>query len=159
TCGDKFGFCDKKSDNYKVALPSAAYVTACKFNDFNGNHVQDLGEETLPHWPISATGVDGGPIHTSTHDFCCVPFSVMNFPGTSGGSMAATMQLSEGTLGAKWSQTAPVDGVRVRSGTTPAYTVTGGVVSTTDLRPGDVLEIDFGNHNDDCNDPGECGTV
>ena len=72
-----FGFCDSKTDSFKVKKSTAAYVTVCKFNDQNNNGVRDAGEPLIPHWPITATGVDAGDstdqtVKTQTDDFGCV---------------------------------------------------------------------------------------
>src|SRR5262245_49973352 len=71
------GFCDNdsKTDNFKVRQATAAYVNVCKFNDFNGNGTQDLGEPFIAHWPITAEGVDNGPVTTQTNDDGCVSFT------------------------------------------------------------------------------------
>src|SRR5258706_6458068 len=66
TC--KWGFCgDTKSDNFKVMKPTPAYVVACKFNDLNNDGSQvdsqtSTLEPMIEGWPITATGVDGGPV-------------------------------------------------------------------------------------------------
>ena len=55
-----YRFCDSdsKTDNFKVASTTSAYINVCKFNDANGNGVQDAGEPFIPGWPIVVTGVD-----------------------------------------------------------------------------------------------------
>jgi hypothetical protein len=138
-----FGFCgtSSKTDNFKIKIAS---IVACKFNDLDASGVQDPGEPFISGWPITATGVDAGgntgqTVTVQTGPDGCVSFNVS-------GPFPATVTLTEGTLGSDWSQTAPVDGSFPRQGDMPAYTVTGGVVSTTDLQSGDTFDIDFGNH-------------
>ncbi len=136
-----FSNSDSKTDNFKVRKQEAAYVAVCKYNDRNGNGTQDEGEPRIPHWPLTATGVDAGDmtnqtVQTQTDDFGCVSFAVSSFP--------QTVTLTEGTLGVDWAQTAPADG------TNGAFTVSGGVISVA-LNPGDNLQApDFGNHNPNC---------
>ncbi|MDP9263797.1 MAG: hypothetical protein M3O85_05695 [Acidobacteriota bacterium] len=143
-----FSNSDSKTDNFKVVKPGAAYVTVCKFNDRDGNGTQDEGDSLIPHWPITATGVDAGnltnqTVHTQTDDFGCASFSVTSFP--------QTVTFTEGTLGVDWTQTAPADG------SSGAFTVSGGVISVAP-NPGDNLQApNFGNHNPNCVDADTCG--
>jgi hypothetical protein len=135
-CGN-FGFCDNKSktDNFKVQ--SAATIKVCKFNDLNGNSLQDSGEPLIPHWPVTATGVDGDTgngVSAQTDDNGCIAFSVSTFTNN-----AKTVTLAETVLPG-WQQTAPLD-----CGTLANCTVTDGV-STIVLAPGDNVHApDFGN--------------
>lgn len=145
---------DAKTDNFKVRKPAAAYVTVCKFNDLDGNGTQDQGEPMIPHWPITATGVDAGDltnqtVHTQMDDFGCVSFAVTNFPNNG----TQTVTLTEGTLGVDWTQTAPADG------SNPPITVSGGVISVI-LSSGDNLTApNFGNHNPNCATAEACNGV
>src|SRR5258706_4002115 len=128
-----------------------AYVVGCKLNDLtnDGSQVDSQNntlEPMIEGWPITATGVDGGTVNTQTGPDGCVNFAINGFGGT--------VTVAEGSLGADWFQTTPLSG-RPRSGTSPAYTVSGGVVTSTDIQPGDILQIDFGNFNDSCAD-GHC---
>jgi hypothetical protein len=101
-----FGFCDSesKTDNFKVKKAGAAFVTVCKFNDLDGNGTQDEGEPLIAHWPITATGVDHGPVDTQTDDNGCVSFAVSGF---NSGHTTQDVTLTEGTFGPDWEQTAP----------------------------------------------------
>ena len=130
-----FGFCnaDSKTDNFKVKTDSAAYVTVCKFNDIDNDGVQDANEPLIPHWPVTATGVDNGTVNSMTGDNGCVTFI---YSGT--GSTNVT--LTEGSLGPDWTQTAPT------SASEP-FAVNNFVISVT-LNPGDDLQApNFGNNN------------
>jgi hypothetical protein len=134
----RFGFCDSdsKTDNFKVRLPNAAYVGVCKFNDLDADGQQDAEEPLIPHWPIVAEGVDGGPVHTQTADNGCVSFV---YSGFGDGHDTQVIVLSEGTQGEEWSQTAPVDGIY------GAASVTGGAIRVV-VRPGDDIDApNFGN--------------
>lgn len=153
TGSNNFGFCTALSDtdNFKVRSANLALIAVCKFNDENGNGTQDSGEPLIPHWPITATGVVGGPIVTQTDDSGCVSFSVNTFSNSNG---TATVTLTEGTLGPDWTQTAPASGACTLTGDTvnPADTcsVTGGVITVT-VSPGDALNApNFGNFNPNC---------
>ncbi len=160
-----FGFCDSKTDNFKVKKSTAAYVTVCKFNDQSNDGVRDAGEPLIPHWPIYATGVDAGDltnqsVSTQTDDFGCVSFAVSKFPSDG----PQTVTLTEGTLGVDWTQTAPGNGtynangnsdssgpttvsVAIPSDSLPA---SGGVISVS-LQAGDsVTAPNFGNFNPNC---------
>jgi hypothetical protein len=137
---NSYGFCDSysKTDNFKVRLPSLAYVTVCKFNDLDGNGTQDAGEPLIPHWPITATGVQGGTVNTQTDDNGCVTL-------TAQGGSAVT--LSEGTFGPDWQRTAPADGEY------GPFTVSGGVIGVT-VNAGDALSApNFGNTDPACGSP------
>jgi hypothetical protein len=156
---------NSKTDNFKVRnSTSAAYVTVCKFNDVSDNGSQDSGEPLIPHWPITATGVDAGgtpgqTVITQTDDFGCVSFAVSSFPN----SGTQTVTLTEGTLGVDWTQTAPGNGTYdafgiVGTGPTTVSGATslsggppsGGVISVT-LSAGDnVTAPNFGNFNPNC---------
>jgi len=62
------GFCDNDSkiDNFKVRQATAAYVNVCKFNHLVPDGRQVPGEPFIPHWPITAEGVDDGPVRPPT---------------------------------------------------------------------------------------------
>src|SRR5439155_178972 len=125
---------------FKVTSPNAAYVTVCKFNDFDGDGTQAENEPRIPHWPVSATGVDGAS-NAQMDDNGCVSFTVTKFTDGS-----QTVTLTEGTFGPDWSQTAPLDG------TYGACNVQSGVITCT-LSPGDnVSAPDFGNTNPYCSE-------
>ncbi len=139
----RFGFCasDSKTDNFKIRAVKAAYVTVCKFHDQNANGTQDATEPLIPHWPIVATGVDGGTVSTQTEDSGCVSFVFSGFTST---NSSQTITLTEGTQGPEWTQTAPADG------TYGAATVAGGVISVV-VSAGDKIDApNFGNthHHD-----------
>jgi hypothetical protein len=144
-CAGAFGFCnsDAKTDNFTVTIPTAAFVTVCKFNDLNGNGTRDAGEPLIPHWPITATGVDGGPsLDTQTGDDGCVALSVSGFTTA---NPTKVVTLTEGTIGPDWTRTAPADGDY-----DGGFSVTGGVISVT-VEPGDNLTAPyFGNTNPFC---------
>jgi hypothetical protein len=138
-----FGFCDQesKTDNFKVRAPQAAYVIVCKFNDANGNGVKDPNEPRIPHWPVTATGVDGGTVTTQMNDDGCVSFAYSGFTSQ---HQSQTVTLTEGTFGPDWTQTAPADG------TNGAVSVASGVITVV-LAPGDVVTApSFGNTNPFC---------
>jgi alkylated DNA nucleotide flippase Atl1 len=138
-----FGFCNKdsKTDNFKVQTPQAAHVTVCKFNDTNANGVRDANEPLIPHWPVTATGVDGGTVSTQMNDDGCVSFTYSGFTSL---HMSQTVTLTEGTFGPDWQQTAPPDG------TNGAITVANGVISVV-LTPGvSITAPNFGNTNPNC---------
>src|SRR5437667_115278 len=107
-----------------AGLPDGDYyfqVTDCKFNDQSADGVQDSGEPLIPHWPITATGVDAGDltaqtVSTQTDDFGCVSFAVSKFPN----SGTQTVTLTEGNLGVDWTQTAPGNGTYDADGTSGA---------------------------------------
>lgn len=145
-----FGFQngDTKTDNFKVAA-NAAVVKVCKFNDLNDDTLQDNGEPLIPHWPITATGVTGGPVSAQTDDNGCIAFTVTTF---SNGDGTQTVTLTETVLNG-WTQTAPVDGtctLTANSGTVnaaDACNVSGGVITIT-VSPNDNVSVpDFGNNN------------
>jgi hypothetical protein len=134
----RFGFCDadSKTDNFKVRVPKAAYVTVCKFNDLDADGQQDAEDPFIPHWPIAAEGVDGGLVHTQTADNGCVSFVYSSFLDAHD---SRVIVLTEGTQGEEWRQTAPADG------TYGPATVTGGVIHIV-VRAGDDVEAPaFGN--------------
>lgn len=140
--GLEFPLSCAKTDNFKVRKPLDANIVACKFNDLNGNGAQDSGEPTIARWPITATGVADGnglpnqTVTTVTGDDGCVAFTV---PAASD----APVTLTEGS-NANWYQTAPADGSTPATGTSPAYSVVGGVVAAV-MNGGQILDIDFGN--------------
>jgi hypothetical protein len=138
---DFAGFCNDKSktDNFKVNS-DAAYVSVCKFNDLDGDGHRNQGEPLIAHWPITATGVDGGIVNTQTNDDGCVTLPVTEFDAD--GNQAVT--LAEGTWGPDWSRTAPEDGA---SG---IFTISGGVVALTIRSTQNITAPDFGNHNAFC---------
>ena len=148
-CGSKFGshgFCndESKTDNFKVRKATRAYVSVCKFNDRDGNGEKNDSEPFIPHWPITATGVDRGTVGSQTGDDGCVSFTVSEFNGT---SRRQIVTLSEGTFGPDWSQTAPLS-----CGATPECSVADGVITLV-VGPGDDVQAPaFGNTNPYCDD-------
>ena len=143
-----FGFCDSdsKTDNFKVQTPKTANVTVCKFNDQNADGVRNNGEPLLAHWPITATGVDGGTVTKQTDDHGCVSFT---FSGFSDSVQTDTVTLTEGTQGSDWTQTAPADGTCAGVNN---CTISGGVI-TLILSPNDKIDApNFGNFS-----PTHCG--
>jgi hypothetical protein len=147
------GFCDKdsKTDNFKIRTPGSttAFVTVCKFNDQNDDSVQQATEPLIPHWPITATGVDGGTVSTQTDDNGCISFSASGIqPG-----QTQQVTLTEGTQGPDWIQTAPADGTCSLTGTVNAVdtcTVSGGVITLTLSPSDDANAPNFGNFNPNC---------
>src|SRR5262249_46852493 len=146
-----------KTDNFKVLSP-AAHIKVCKFNDQDADGLQDNGDPLLPHWPISATGVAGGPVDTPTDDNGCVSFTVSSFSNPDG---TQTVTVTEGTQGPTWAQTAPPDGpctLTANSGSVNAAdtcSVTGGVITLT-ISPGEDLSApNFGN-NSNCHNNNSC---
>ena len=140
------GFCDSesKTDNFKVraSAPEAAYVSVCKFNDVDADGQQGATEPFIPHWPITATGVDGGTISGQTDDSGCVTFTFSGFSET---LRSQTVTLSEGSFGPDWTQTAPTS-----CGTVANCAVENGVITLT-VAPGeDVAAPNFGNTNPYC---------
>ena len=126
-----FGFCDSasKTDNFKIKIANAAYVTVCKFNDQDGDGVQDHGDPLIAGWPVTATGVVDGTGRETDQDGC-ISFTATNLP--------ATVTLTEGTK-ATWTQTAPPAGSCMLGGTAAdptACSVSGGVITLT-LAAGD----------------------
>lgn len=148
-----YGFCDSdsKTDNFKATSssgvlpfspPAPGYVTVCTFNDLNADGIQDSVEPLIPHWPITATGVDGGPVSAQTDDHGCTSFTYSDFAD---GSATQTVTLTEGTFGPDWTQTAPLN-----CGTLANCGVAGGVTTLT-LSPGDDVQApNFGNTNPYC---------
>jgi hypothetical protein len=150
------GFCDKdsKTDNFKIRTPGSttAFVMVCKFNDQNDDGIRDdlvAGDDTtldplIPHWPITATGVDGGTVITQTDDSGCVSFSISGIqPG-----QTQQVTLTEGTQGPDWTQTAPADGTCTLTGTVNAVdtcAVSGGVITLTLSPSDDANAPNFGN--------------
>ena len=57
-----------------------AQIHVCKFNDSNGNGVQDTGELLIPNWPFNVTGL-GGPYSASTGTNGCFDL-IVPAPGT-----------------------------------------------------------------------------
>jgi hypothetical protein len=106
TGNNHFGFCDSlsKTDNFKIKNPNQADVIVCKFNDLNGNGIQDAGEPFLPDWPITATGVDANSPTTTGQDGC-IDYTVSTFTNNS-----ATVTLTEGSE-TGFTQTAPANGM------------------------------------------------
>lgn len=144
-----------KTDNFKVRPVGTfnATVSVCKFKDVDGDGLQDNGDPLIPHWPITATGVDptngnptvtGTTVSTQTGDNGCVAFTY------SGGQANHTITLSEGLL-TNWTATAPPDGACTLTGTVNAADTcsvagTGGTITIT-VNDGDLLNVpDFGNH-------------
>lgn len=154
----KNNFCfqngDTKTDNFKVQPPSN--IKVCKFNDENDDGIQNNGEPLIPHWPITATGVNGGTVNAQTDDSGCISFAVTGFTNPDG---TQTVTLTEGTQGSGWTQTAPSNGACTLTATSGSpngadtCTVTGGVITLT-ISPGETLSAsNFGNFN-----PNDCGT-
>ncbi len=146
TGNNVYGFCDSlsKTDNFKVKKANVAYLIVCKFNDLNGNGTQDSGEPLIPHWPITATGVDGGTVNVQTDDFGCVSFS---FSGFNASVTSDTATLTETVLPG-WLQTAPRDGTYDANGNTAVSgpATMSGFVETITLNPNDsVTAPNFGN--------------
>jgi choice-of-anchor A domain-containing protein len=118
-----YGFCnsDSKTDNFKVNKSTSAYITVCKFDDLDGDGVQDPSEPFLPGWPINATGVDTlsgsiGTVNTQTGADGCVSLAVSDFTTAKG-----QVTISEGTLTGSWRQTAPKVGTySIPDGVVPA---------------------------------------
>ncbi len=159
-----FGFCDSdsKTDNFKIK-PNVAHVTVCKFNDLNDDSVQQSGEPLLPHWPITATGVDNDSmtnttVNTQTGDSGCVTFAVSTFSNQDG---TQTVTLKEGTFGPDWAETAPLNGTCTPTGnnsTTPnandTCSVTDPTITLTISSGDDISAPNFGNNNPFCNTTG-----
>jgi hypothetical protein len=149
-----YGFCDSdsKTDNFKIKASGVAYVTVCKFNDQNGDGIQQSTEPLIPHWPITATGVDGDTgsgVLTQTDDTGCVSFSVSDI--TSNGTQTVT--LTEGTQGPDWTQTAPATGQCTLAGAVnqaDTCNVSGGVITLTVRQDDNVNAPNFGNYNANC---------
>jgi hypothetical protein len=140
------GFCDSdsKTDNFKIKKAGVANITVCKFNDWDANGQQNDGEPMLEHWPITATGVDGGTVNTQTGDDGCVSFSVSTFTNGDG---SQTVTLQEGSEGPDWSQTAPAPGAC----SIGANCNVAGNTITFDVKPDDNLNApNFGNANQYC---------
>ena len=112
------GFCDSsvKTKTFKVRASSGtpvAYLTVCKFNDANGDGIQDNGEQPIAGWPITAIGVDMesgpiGPVTEQTDRSGCVTFSVSDF-STIGTATGGVVSVFEGSM-TGWQQTAPAVG-------------------------------------------------
>lgn len=159
-CANNFGFCSGniKTDNFKVeAGPTAGYVSVCKFEDTNGSGEKDGTEPFITGWPITATGVDNGPVTAQTGINGCVTFTY------SGTAASSVVTLTEGSLGSAWTQTAPAGVTCQLGGTTPNgsactfASVTGGTEIRVTLVKGDnVSAPDFGNQP--C-DPAVCNPV
>jgi hypothetical protein len=138
-----FGFCDSdsKTDNFKIKTAGIANVTVCKFNDWDNNGSQNDGEPFLEHWPITATGVDGGTKNAQTDDNGCVSFSISKF----GEDGTATVTLTEGSEGPDWTQSAPVNGACGDN-----CNVAGGVITLTVKADDNISAPNFGNHDPNC---------
>jgi hypothetical protein len=162
----KNNFCfengNTKTDNFKVratANVQAALVEVCKFDDTNANGVQDNGEPFIPHWPITATGVDpssgnptadGTTVSTQTGDNGCVAFTY------TGGVANHTITLTEG-LPSGWTATAPASGdctaaltgAVVNPADTCSVSYSGGIPTITiTVNQGDLINApNFGNNN------------
>lgn len=141
--GDRktFGFCTSASKTLAFTVtasaPKAAHVSVCAFNDLNGDGLQNTGEPLMPHWPVTASGVDGGTASAQTGDEGCVSFAYSGF-ATSSSTQSVT--LTQGTFGPDWQPTAPVEGT-----------------TTITLHPGDSIQApDFGDTNPYC--PTGCST-
>lgn len=142
------GFFDRhsKTDNFKVRdrNPNSQYadVTVCKFSDLNGDGTQSVDEPLIPHWPITATGVELGVVTSQTGDDGCVTFTYSDF--VADGVSTATITLTEGTFGPDWSQTAPADGEY------GAFSASGGVITVAVAPFDELMAPSFGNHNPYC---------
>ena len=148
-----YGFCDSdsKSDNFKVreSAPNAAQISVCKFNDFNANGLQDGSEPFIAHWPVVATGVDGGSVTAQTDDEGCATFT---FSGFTANVASQVVTLAEGGFGPDWTQTAPVT-----CGNAANCAVDAGVITLT-VGPGDIVAApNFGNTNPFCQDGCDAG--
>ncbi|MCK4827817.1 hypothetical protein KA005_69455 [bacterium] len=96
-------------------------ISGMKFNDLNGNGVEDPGEPGLEGWIIKLTKPDGITVETTTDSNGDYIF----------GSLLIGTYTVEEVLQPGWTQTAPPGGT---------YTV--------DISAGDhVMEVDFGNSN------------
>ena len=129
---------DCKYDAFKIvnAPPGTATVTACKFDDKNGDGSQGPSETLLAGWKIDGTGVvngsgDTGSLNLSTDETGCVTFTVKDL----GGPVTLEEELQSG-----WIQTAPLSD-------TSDYTVDNGVVTIRPLIAGDAVTVYFGNTN------------
>lgn len=136
-----FGFCTSASKTLAFTVtasaPKAAHVSVCAFNDLNGDGWQDTGELLMPHWPVTASGVDGGTVSAQTGDEGCVSFAYSGF-ATSSSTQFVTLE--QGTFGPDWQPTAPGEGT-----------------TTIMLHPGDSIQApDFGDTNPYC--PTGCST-
>jgi hypothetical protein len=151
-CAGNFGFChaSSKTDNFKIKAANAAYVTVCKFNDQDGDGIQDttnnIFDPFIAGWPVTATGVDdgqgnSGSVTADTDQNGCVSFAVTHFPASV--TLTEDPKTSEG-----WTQTAPQDGSCTLGGTSSdpsACSVSGGVITLT-LAVGDnATAPNFGN--------------
>jgi hypothetical protein len=125
-----FGFIPawSKTDNFKVKGGAPPTITVHKFNDANGNHIWDPGEEEISGWPVDATDPAGD---SSTKE---TPATFVVWPGT--------WTFIEGTLGCDWYPTAQiVDGASLMPLEEDGVTV---VVAGTNAKQ-DSHEVDFGN--------------
>jgi len=151
------GFCDKdsKTDNFKIRTPGSttAFVTVCKFNDQNDDGIQQATEPLIPHWPITATGVDGDTgtgVTDQTDDNGCVSFS---FSGFTSIIQSETITLTEGTQGPDWTQTAPANGACTLTGTAnvnDTCNVSNGAITLSLSPSDDATAPNFGNFNPNC---------
>lgn len=139
------GFCDNDSkiDNFKVrSSATAAFVTVCKFNDYDRNGIKDGVEPFIAHWPISATGVLGGEVASQTDDRGCTSFTVGGFTAE---NQTRDIVISEGSFGPDWAQTAPIG-----CGALTNCWIDGGKIKIT-VSVGDaVVAPAFGNANEFC---------
>lgn len=139
------GFCDQgsKTDNFKVrSSSSAAYVSVCKFNDFNRDGSKNSSEPFIAHWPISAATAAGGDVHSQTDDLGCTSFTVTGFTAE---SPTRGIVISEGTFGDDWAQTGPSD-----CGATANCSIDGGKITLTVSAGDHVVAPAFGNSNQYC---------
>lgn len=141
-----YGFCDaeSKTDNFKVrsSAPAAARVTVCVFNDLAADGVQATSDPMLAHWPVSATGVDGGTVSAQTDDNGCTTFTYSGFKDA---NASQVITLTQGTFGPDWFATAPTT-----CGDLANCQVANGV-TTIVLRPGDEIAApNFGDSNPYC---------
>ncbi len=147
-----YGFCDSdsKTDNFKIKSPNAAYIVVCKFNDLDGNGIQDNSEPLIPFWPIDAANVDTltgplGIVKTATDATGCVSFSVSTFPNSDN---TDTVTLNE-EVPAGWQETAPPSGTYDTNGIltgSAGPTSVAGFVETITVKAGDTITApNFGN--------------
>lgn len=147
------GFCDQdsKTDNFKVrSSASAAHVSVCKFNDYDGNGAKGDGEPFIAHWPVSATTASG-VVASQTDDSGCTSFTVTGFTAA---IPTRDIVISEGTFGADWVQTAPTD-----CGARANCSIDNGKITLTVTAGESVVAPAFGNSNPFCREGCNAGGV
>jgi hypothetical protein len=169
-----------KTDNFRTELPAVSHVSACAFNDANGNGVLDPGELMTSGWPITATvpaasyvslrsdNQSGTSVTATTDSTGCVSFAALGIPANT----QVTVTLTEANL-SRWTQTAPGNGTYDVSGkpapTGPA-SVSGAVPATGSPAAGGTIAVSlaagatvtaprFANSNPQCPDCSILGTV